>query len=588
VPESFRGGCSFGAASLTTDDLSRSSAHGIAPAEDAAALRDERGGVNGGTGTAVQKHARPLRPTKRTNIAPAMRGISAKSKHSIVGERAPYFWLGCLAISIGIVLHLPMLSHAHHMMDNRLAGMPMDPWMYLGMGLIVLGVPLACWGALPRQRARHGSDAGTSYEAPDSTPLTRWHAAVLAVLTLGLVIDVMKPATLGFVLPGLIGEYGIERSTAAFLPLVALTGTTVGSFVWGWLADIYGRRVSILLSTILFASTSICGAMPTFGWNLVMCFLMGMSAGGMLPVVYTLLAEVMPPRHRSWVLVLVGGSGLVGGYLAASAAAHLFEPVYGWRVLWLQGFPSALLLLALARFIPESPRFLAEQGRNAELALMRERYGIAPRARADAPQDATVAHSRHSRLTIALTIAALAWSLVNFGLLLWLPTDLQARGFSSELASGILASSAMVALPTIMLAAWLYSAWSSKWTLVGTIVLTAIGLVGAMLPASLLSWQPLLIAVIAILIVGTNGMIAVLLPYTAENYPLGIRGRATGLVAGSSKFGGVAVQGAAIAGLIPTLSGTALALLLPMSISAGLIAWAGRETRGRSLRELEA
>ena len=48
------------------------------------------------------------------------------------------------------------------------------------------------------------------------------------------------------------------------------------------------------------------------------------------------------------------------------------------------------------------------------------------------------------------------------------------------------------------------------------------------------------------LIVGSNGTIAVLLPYSAENYPLGIRGRATGRVAGSSKFGGVAVQGFAL------------------------------------------
>ncbi len=79
----------------------------------------------------------------------------------------------------------------------------------------------------------------------------------------------------------------------------------------------------------------------------------------MLPVVYTLLTEIIPPRHRSWVLVLVGGTGLVGGYLAASGAAHLLEPVYGRRSLWLQGFPTGLLLLALARLIPESPVFLS-------------------------------------------------------------------------------------------------------------------------------------------------------------------------------------------------------------------------------------
>ena len=504
----------------------------------------------------------------------------------MIGDRAPIFWTACAAICAGVLLHLPMLAHAHRM-GNQLAGMESDPAMLIGMALILVGVPAAIYGALPRGRAPHGSHAGTLYEAPDSTPLGRWHAAVLLVLVIGLVIDVMKPATLGFVLPGLAREYGIAPSTAALLPLVALLGTTVGSYVWGWIADVYGRRVSILLSTILFVSTAICGAMPAFELNLLMCFLMGSSAGGMLPVVYTLLAEIMPPRHRSWVLVLVGGTGLVGGYLAASGAAHAFEPVYGWRALWLQGFPTGILLLALARFIPESPRFLAEQGREAELAAMERRFGIVKRARLPASDGQTAPLARQGRLTAALVIAALAWSFVNFGLLLWLPTELQQRGYSSELASGIIASSALVALPTITIAAFLYSRWSSKGTLVGTILLTLLGLLGALLPADLLARPPLLVAVIATLIIGTNGVIAVLLPYTAENYPLGSRGRATGLVAGASKVGGVAVQLFALLGFIPLLGDAALVLVLPVAVSAVLLAWAGRETRGRSLRDLE-
>ncbi|WP_324808624.1 MFS transporter [Sphingomonas sp. LY29] len=504
-----------------------------------------------------------------------------------IRSRMPIFWFGCAAIAAGVALHLPMLAMAHSM-GNHLAGMPMDLEMLVGMGLIVIGVPLAIFGALPARHVAHDSHSGTLFEAADSTPLGRWHAAVLIVLIVGLIIDVMKPATLGFVLPGLASEYGIARSQAAWLPFVALAGTTVGSFVWGWLADIYGRRASILLSTILFVATSVCGAMPAFEWNLLMCFLMGCSAGGMLPVVYTLLAEIMPPKHRSRVLVLVGGVGLVGGYLAASAAANMFEPTYGWRSLWLQGFPTGLLLLALARWIPESPRFLMEQGRTIELEAMASRFGIVRREQVLVPDDAPVAAARHNRLTAALVITALAWSFVNFGLLLWLPSDLASRGYSVEAGSGIIARSALLALPTIAIGALLYSGWSSKWTLVLTIVLTLAGLVGAILPAPILAQEPVLIAVIALLVVGTNGLIAVLLPYAAENYPLGVRGRATGLIAGSSKVGGVAVQGFALAGLIPTLGGAALALLVPMIVSVGLVAYAGRETRGRSLRELEA
>ncbi|WP_295638213.1 MFS transporter [Novosphingobium sp.] len=507
--------------------------------------------------------------------------MAAEASHSASAasgsNRAGWFWLGCAVISLGVLLHVPMLVEAHAM-GNRLVGMPVDTPMLAGMAMIAVGAIMACWGALPGRVAVRDQHDMVLFAVRDGTPLNRWHATAMAVLAVGLIIDVMKPATLGFVLPGLAKEYGIERSTAALLPLVALTGTAVGSIVWGWIADAYGRRVSILLSAILFAATSICGAMPSFGWNLLMCFLMGSSAGGMLPVVYTLLAEIIPPRHRSWVLVLVGGTGLVGGYLAASGAAHLLEPGYGWRSLWLQGFPTGLALLVLARFIPESPAFLLAQGRSNDLSRLADRFGFEQVERIAMPQvDSGQAGNRG--FEAALVVTALSWSFVNFGLLLWLPMDLQARGYSSGLVSGVLASSALLALPTTALAAWCYSRLSSKWTLIGTVVLTMIGLVGALLPTELLVWRPLLIGVVTILIVGTNGTIAVLLPYTAESFAVGVRGRATGVVAGCSKFGGIAVQVAAIAKLFPTLGGAALALLAPTILGIVMLGLAGRETR---------
>ena len=63
--------------------------------------------------------------------------------------------------------------------------------------------------------------------------------------------------------------------------------------------------------------------MPSFWWNVGMCFLMGAAAGGMLPGAYALLAEIMPTRHRGWCLVLIGGIGAIGGYFAASGSSAL-------------------------------------------------------------------------------------------------------------------------------------------------------------------------------------------------------------------------------------------------------------------------
>ena len=134
---------------------------------------------------------------------------------------------------------------------------------------------------------------------PEDAPLARAHWMLMGVLAVALIIDVMKPASLAFVTPGMRVEYGVD--SAGRLPAVfALIGTAIGSFVWGALADLYGRRASILLSSVMFVGTSICGAMPSFWWNVFMCFLMGAAAGGMLPVAYALLAEIMPTKHRGW------------------------------------------------------------------------------------------------------------------------------------------------------------------------------------------------------------------------------------------------------------------------------------------------
>ena len=87
----------------------------------------------------------------------------------------------------------------------------------------------------------------------------------------------------------------------------------------------------------------------------------------------------------------------------------------------------------------------------------------------------------------------------------------------------------------------------------------------------------------SLLMVGVNGIIAVLLPYSAENYPVLVRGRATGLVAGSSKFGGLLANALTAVGLVPGLIAAASVLALPIALSAGLVARYGRETRNKPL-----
>ena len=511
----------------------------------------------------------------------------------VIGHRrsAWAFWLGCLVVTIGVALHLPMYWMGRHT-GFHLAGMPMDAAMLCGMALIFGGSCVTAFGLLPKTSTRPMTVE--TIAPPEDAPLTAAHWGMAGLLALALVIDIMKPASLGFVTPGMQAEYGVSQELVAALPFAALTGTVVGSFLWGWLADIYGRRASILLSSVMFIGTSICGAMPDFWWNVGMCFLMGAAAGGMLPVVYALLAEIMPTRHRGWSLVLVGGIGAIGGYLVASACSAWLQPDWGWRIMWFLNLPTGLMLIALSPLLPESARFLQHVGRIEEARATLARFGVTVRvdvspAPALVTGEATMPLVRWRYLgpTTALTLAALSWGLVNFGLLLWLPGALVAEGRSVEVASALIAKSALIAAPTVLLSVWLFTAWSTRGSLALMLGVTALGLFGLLLRGLGVEALADPVPPLVMVIVGSSGVISILLPYTAENYPLRIRGRATGWIAGCSKLGGLIAQGLSVLGAAPTLGVAAALIGVPMVASLLLIALLGRETRGRDLRELE-
>ena len=520
-------------------------------------------------------------------------------------RRAPWvFVFGCAAVSAGVLLHLPMFWMGH-LSGFRLAGMPMDAAMIFGMFLIVAGIGVAGYGLLPRDVHRQNKVAQlVSVHAPEDAPLSAAHWKLMAVLVIALVIDVMKPAALGFIMPGMVDEYSVPKKTASLVPFFALLGTVTGSVVWGLIADIYGRKASIMLSAVVFVGTSICGAMPSLAWNMGMCFLMGAGAGGMLPVTYALLAETMPSRHRGWALVLVGGLGAVGGYFAASGFSTWLVPLLSWRILWLINLPTGLILIAMGGLIPESAKFLLSRGRREEAQRIMARFGTRTYTLQDAREDeADILSHAYERFgpksasrgslwsmalvgqTIALSIGAIAWGLVNFGLLLWLPGALVEQGYTMEVSSRLLAESALIAVPTVFICALLYSRWSTRWSLAALMAVTLAGLAAVLLLEVTHDSSPVL--PVALLIVGSNGLLAILLPYTSECYPLKIRGRATGWVAACTKAGGVIAQGLSITALVPSLGTAALIIMAPVTVSLALICIYGRETRGIDLRRLE-
>ncbi|NNC54723.1 MAG: MFS transporter, partial [Pseudomonadales bacterium] len=524
------------------------------------------------------------------------------------GERSyiPFaFWLGATAVVFGVIAHFPMYIESAAM-NYRMVGMKMSPLMYAGMFAIIAGIisvayALTAPGLRNVRSAAHTLD-DVHIRALDDAKFTAAHWKLFAVLVVALIVDVMKPATLGFVLPGTAAEYGLSKSAAALMPVAGILGTTVGSFIWGWAGDTIGRRAAILLAAIVFIGTSICGAMPSYSWNVLMCFLMGLGAGGMLPITFALMAEIAPVRHRGFIVVLLGGLGTIGGYLAASGLATLLEPSFGWRIMWLVGLPTGAVLILLNRFIPESPRFLMTQARDEEAAQVLQKFGVVVDIQRD-PSNQPVRkvsgnmlpHAREmflgavAPLTYALSLYGLAWGLVNFGFLLWLPMHLREVGLSVGASDQLLAQSALIAFPSTLLAAWAYHYWSAQGSMVVCAALTAVTLAGfALLGVDLAKHSPIILAALIVVLLATSSsVIAMLSPYTAEVFPVKLRASGTGWTAGCSKAAGVATLSAAVFGFTPGVSMGALIAAAPMLGAALVMAIAGVETRGASLETIQ-
>jgi putative MFS transporter len=530
---------------------------------------------------------------------------SASPRSASAGFEHPvFFWTGAAACVAGVLLHLPMYYDARSM-HYMMAGMQPDASMIVGMTLICVGLLAVLYGLVPAGSGKISRSASRiRVTAMDDVPLNKRHLALLIALAIAVTIDVMKPTTLSFVAPGMAQEYGLRSPanphgtvSVAWLPLVGITGTVLGSWLWGSLGDRIGRRASILFAGTLFITTSICGTMPGYSWNLVMCLLMGIGAGGMLPIAFTLMAETIPARHRGWLMVLIGGD-IAGAYVITSWLAAALTPTYSWRILWLIGLPTGVLFVALSHWIPESPRFLLARGQEAEAEAIMARYGARVQHLDEPEPEPDVSPRRAGYVqfarrpyvgsALAITVLGLGLGLITYGFQQWVPTNLQHLGYSAVSSDYVVRNAALLGLPVTVLVAWMYGAWGSRRTIVTVSALTGVALLGFVIEGNALAHQKTLLSALLIVpLSGVSSIVAVLAGYAAEVFPTRIRSRGAGLAAGMTKAGGVLILGVVVASkTVPSIATTAWIGAVPLFAAAACFLRIGPETRRRQLEDI--
>jgi MFS family permease len=214
---------------------------------------------------------------------------------------------------------------------------------------------------------------GDSIDAARFSPL---HFRFWLLAALGIMLDGFDFFIIGVASPLLVEDFGLSSIEQGVVTAAALVGAIFGAGLLGPLADKIGRRRIFRIDLILFVAFSVACVFAWDLWSLVAFrFALGIAIGLDYPIAASYLAEMLPAQGRGRWLVgafSLQAVGILLGAVVGVIVLGIAPDVDSWR--WMLGFGAipALIIVWLRRGVPESPRWLAQNGREAEACAVTE------------------------------------------------------------------------------------------------------------------------------------------------------------------------------------------------------------------------
>ncbi len=198
----------------------------------------------------------------------------------------------------------------------------------------------------------------------DASRPTRPHYAILAFAWGVWLFGFYSLTVFSFLLPALQRDLPGVQGNLGWLTGVAIGATGVGGFLFGGLADRFGRRASAALAVVTFtAGNALCAAAPDVVWLAVARGVAGLGIGGSWGAGQALIGETVPAALRGRFGALAQSGAPLGLGLAAIVGSFV-APEIGWRVVFaLSALPA--LSLALLSMVPESDLWQAQERRGS-------------------------------------------------------------------------------------------------------------------------------------------------------------------------------------------------------------------------------
>ncbi|WP_328539675.1 MFS transporter [Streptomyces sp. NBC_00344] len=441
-------------------------------------------------------------------------------------------------------------------------------------------------------------------------PMSRWHVTVRLIVGAVTFFEAFDQLLIAYALPQMRDEWHLTTSATTWLLTVGSIGMLAGALLSGRLADRIGRVKVIVLCVGLSSLANLALAATTSPDSfMAVRFVQGLAIGGEVPVAATFIAEITRSHRRGrFVLLyeLVFPAGLTVGALVAAWVV----PLLGWRWMYVIAAVPGVLCVLVQRAVPESPRWLAEHGRDEEAAAVMSRIEaevgratgeplppvpatppVGPGRPAGPSGQAAdglrgLFTGRYRRRTLVIGALWFTGYFVNYGITSWLPTIYRNR-YDLTLSDALLCStvtSCAGLLGCLAVALTVDRAGRRRVITVSltgsAVVLFVLACLGAHTPAQVLVWTSLA----AVFLFGSN---ICLYLYTPELFPTRMRALGSSVGGALNRLG--VILGPIVVGMVYAGGRVSLvfAVLGAVALAGAVVAVFGAdETAGRALEEV--
>jgi AAHS family 4-hydroxybenzoate transporter-like MFS transporter len=410
-------------------------------------------------------------------------------------------------------------------------------------------------------------------KAIDDSNLNRVSLSVILLCGLIMIMDGYDYTIITVAGPVIRQQWNVNATLFSYAFSATFFGYLLGAIFFGTLSDKVGRKITLILTSCIFAAGTLLVYFSHSMWSLIpIRIFTGIGIGGAVPCAITLTSEYSPAKGRGkYISVMYSGflAGIVlGGYIAGFLLDRL-----GWRSLFLVGFFAPVMAIVLVGFkLPESARWLSNRSQSGKQreALIKLMEAIKPDIQIGAgTQFLSAASNKEKRSVKELFSGKLAWvtpivwayylvsSIALFFIGSWSPQLLVIKGFTASTAAYITGSINVVVAIGCLLSGFYYDKIGFRWgSILHMIAAVCVIFTGGLAPVGFV----ILLFTGAFFINSAHMDITILAPIV---YPSRCRNQGAGAAIAAGRIG-------AMAG--PYIGGRLLDTKLPMETLLGVVA----------------